>query len=196
MKQIAIFSLLVACGPPPIRVVMTAPSPEHPEVVEVASTEIDEVDRDPGHDEPHDPDEPTEPTAVPPTGSTVVATQVRRPREPEVSPNDPILETLSGRVSYYSDRLAGRSTASGEPYRLAEFTAASRDLPFGTLVRVVRLSRAGDEELGSVVVRVNDRGPFGDHSRILDLSRAAAEALDMVRAGVVPVRAEILRRGR
>lgn len=193
MKRALWFSMLVACG--------GAQMSRGP----VASTSIpapdphDEVDQDPGHDEPNDDDtggESTEPTE--PSEPRVPRTPARaaRPREPNVSPGAPVLETLEGRVSYYSDRLAGRSTASGEPYRLEEFTAASRDLPFGTLVRVVRLSRAGDEELGSVVVRVNDRGPFGDHRRILDLSRAAAEALDMVRAGVVPVRAEILRRGR
>lgn len=189
MKRIPLLVVLIACGPRPIRVVMTAPSPEH-EVTEVA--EVDEVDREAGHDEPEDPDDPS--ISAPGEEPSVVTP--RRPREPTVPPDAPVLETLSGRVSYYSDRLAGRSTASGEPYRTREFTAASRDLPFGTLVRVVRLSRAGDEELGSVVVRVNDRGPFGDHRRILDLSRAAAEALDMVSAGVVPVRAEILRRGR
>lgn len=101
----------------------------------------------------------------------------------------PALETLTGRASYYSDRLAGRSTASGEPYRTTEFTAASRDLRFGTILRVTR------EDTGAVTyARVNDRGPFGDRRRIIDLSRAAAEELDMIRAGVVPVRVEIVHR--
>jgi rare lipoprotein A len=101
----------------------------------------------------------------------------------------PALETLTGRASYYSDRLAGRSTASGEPYRTTEFTAASRDLRFGTILRVTR------EDTGTVTyARVNDRGPFGDRRRIIDLSRAAAEELDMIRAGVVPVRVEIVYR--
>jgi rare lipoprotein A len=92
-----------------------------------------------------------------------------------------------GRASYYHDSLAGNHTANGEVYQLDKLTAASRDLPFGTLVRVVRLDTGA-----SVVVRINDRGPFGDHRRILDLSRAAAEALDMLSAGVVRIRAEIL----
>lgn len=101
----------------------------------------------------------------------------------------PALETLTGRASYYSDRLAGRSTASGEPYRTTEFTAASRDLRFGTILRVTR------EDTGAVTyARVNDRGPFGDRRRIVDLSRAAAEELDMIRAGVVSVRVEIVHR--
>jgi len=62
-------------------------------------------------------------------------------------------------------------------------------LPFGTEVRVTRLDTGR-----SVVVRVNDRGPFGSAQRIIDLSRAAAEQIDMIRAGVVPVRLEVLAR--
>jgi rare lipoprotein A len=102
-----------------------------------------------------------------------------------------VTDVLEGRASYYADSLAGNSTASGEPYDPEAYTAASRDLPFGTRVRVTRLDSAG-EPMASVIVRVNDRGPHRDHSRILDLSRAAAEALDMIRAGVVDIRAEIL----
>lgn len=102
-----------------------------------------------------------------------------------------VTEVLEGRASYYADSLAGNSTASGEPYDPEAYTAASRDLPFGTRVRVTRLDSAG-EPMASVIVRINDRGPHRDHSRILDLSRAAAEALDMIRAGVVDIRAEIL----
>lgn len=104
----------------------------------------------------------------------------------EYAGRDP-LRTLSGRASYYHDSLAGNTTASGDVYDPSAHTAASRDLPFGTIVRVVRVD-TGD----STLVRVNDRGPFGDHRRILDLSRAAAEDLDMIRAGVIPIRAEIL----
>ncbi|HJL14151.1 MAG TPA: septal ring lytic transglycosylase RlpA family protein [Sandaracinaceae bacterium LLY-WYZ-13_1] len=102
---------------------------------------------------------------------------------------DASLHVQRGLASYYADSLAGNPTASGEPYDPTALTAASRELPFGTRVRVVR------EDTGAaVVVRVNDRGPFGDDRRILDLSRAAAERLDMIRAGVVGVRAEILER--
>src|SRR5690349_1171899 len=102
----------------------------------------------------------------------------------------PAIDVIEGRVSYYADSLAGRSTATGEPYDPTDLTAASRDLPFGTVVRVIRVDTGA-----SVVVRINDRGPFGRRTRILDLSRAAAEALDMIRAGVIEVRAEILERG-
>lgn len=92
-----------------------------------------------------------------------------------------------GEASYYADSLAGNATASGEPYRPEAFTAAHRELLFGTEVEVTR------SDTGSrVVVRINDRGPFGDEGRIIDLSRAAAERLDMTRAGVVPVELRIV----
>lgn len=97
------------------------------------------------------------------------------------------VDTLSGKASYYHASLAGNTTANGEVYDPALLTAASRELPFGTIVRVTRIDNGK-----SVTVRVNDRGPFGDKARILDLSRAAAEELDMLKAGVVRVRAEIL----
>lgn len=114
-----------------------------------------------------------------------------RSDSPDVdAPDDrPVLDVLEGRASFYADRFHGRSTASGEPYDMHALTAASRDLPFGTILRVTRVDTGA-----SVEVRVNDRGPFRDHRRILDLSRAAAEALDMIAAGVVEVRVEILER--
>ncbi|MCB9591628.1 MAG: septal ring lytic transglycosylase RlpA family protein [Sandaracinaceae bacterium] len=104
-------------------------------------------------------------------------------------PSGGALEERTGRASYYADSLAGNATASGEPYDPGALTAASRDLPFGTMVRVTRVDTGA-----TVTVRVNDRGPFRDSSRILDLSRAAAEQLDMIRAGVIEIRAEILSR--
>jgi len=95
---------------------------------------------------------------------------------------------FTGRASYYHDSLAGNRTASGERYDPTAFTAASRTLPFGTELRVTRVDTGA-----TVDVRVNDRGPFGRRTRILDLSRAAAERLDMIRAGVVRVRVRVLR---
>jgi rare lipoprotein A len=86
-----------------------------------------------------------------------------------------------GQASYYADSLAGNATASGEPYAPAALTAAHRKLPFGTVVDVVR------DDGRAVRVRINDRGPFVS-GRVIDLSRAAAEQLGMMRAGVVPVR--------
>jgi rare lipoprotein A len=101
----------------------------------------------------------------------------------------PALATLSGEASYYADSLAGNPTASGEPYRPHLHSAAHRKLPFGTVVRVVR------KDTGATTYAVvNDRGPFGGRGRIIDLSRAAAKDLDMIRAGVVRVRVEVLER--
>ena len=78
-------------------------------------------------------------------------------------------------------------TASGEPYDPTRFTAAHRKLPFGSVLRVVRV-----DDGRSVYVKVNDRGPFGKRSRIIDLSRSAAEALGMMRAGVTQIRLEVV----
>jgi rare lipoprotein A len=102
----------------------------------------------------------------------------------------PVL-VLVGSASYYADSLAGNTTASGEVYDPGRRTAASRDLPFGTVVRVIRRDTGR-----AVLVRINDRGPFANRRRILDLSRAAAEELDMIDAGVVKIRAEVLELGK
>lgn len=94
-----------------------------------------------------------------------------------------------GLASYYADHLAGNATASGEPYNPNARTAAHRTLPFGTRVRVTRVD-TGDK----VIVRINDRGPQ-QQERIVDLSRRAAEALNMIDAGVVSVTIEVLDEG-
>jgi rare lipoprotein A len=96
-------------------------------------------------------------------------------------------EILRGQASFYANSLSGRPTASGERYDPKKLTAANRSLPFGTRLRVTRLDNGK-----SVVVKVNDRGPFGHRSRILDLSRAAAAELDMLGAGVVQVQAQVI----
>lgn len=98
-----------------------------------------------------------------------------------------VVDRFSGDATYYADSLAGNKTASGEVYRPSAFSAAHRTLPFGTIVRVVRTDTGG-----VTYVKVNDRGPFGNAKRVIDLSRAAATELEMLRAGVVPVRVEIL----
>ena len=104
--------------------------------------------------------------------------------------NEAAVEVLSGKASYYHDSLAGNLTANGETYRRRRLTAAHLTLPFCTIVRVVRVDTGA-----TVIVRINDRGPYGNRGRILDLSRAAAEEIDMIKRGVVPIRAEILERG-
>ncbi|UCH77466.1 MAG: septal ring lytic transglycosylase RlpA family protein [Candidatus Coatesbacteria bacterium] len=86
-----------------------------------------------------------------------------------------------GAASYYGREFHGRATASGEKFDMNALTAAHKTLPFGTRVRVTNL--ANDK---SVVVRVNDRGPFVE-GRIIDLSYAAAKKIGMVEAGVVRV---------
>ena len=94
--------------------------------------------------------------------------------------------SAEGKASYYGARHHGNKTASGERYDMHDFTAAHKTLPFGTKVRV-RSVQTGKE----VVVRINDRGPYA-RGRIIDLSYKAAEQLDMLRAGVVPVRVQQL----
>jgi len=96
------------------------------------------------------------------------------------------LEAEFGRASWYGPGFAGRPTASGEPFDPDAMTAAHRWLPFGTRVLVTELSGGR-----SVLVRINDRGPFVG-GRIIDLARAAADALEMTRAGVVPVALRVL----
>lgn len=91
-----------------------------------------------------------------------------------------------GKASYYASRHHGRRTASGERLNNNALTAAHRELPFGTQVRVTNLSNER-----SVVVRITDRGPHG-RGRLIDLSQAAARQLGMLRAGVATVRVESL----
>ena len=91
-----------------------------------------------------------------------------------------------GRASYYHDFFDGRKTASGETFSSQMLTAAHRTLEFGTRVRVTNLSN-----LKSVVVTINDRGPYVS-GRIIDLSRRAASVLGFVRNGVTRVRVEPL----
>jgi rare lipoprotein A len=92
----------------------------------------------------------------------------------------------SGLASWYGDPYHGRPTASGEVYDMEQLTAAHRTLPFETRVEVTNLKNSKQVE-----VRITDRGPFID-GRIIDLSRAAARELDMLRDGVVPVRLRIV----
>jgi rare lipoprotein A len=96
-------------------------------------------------------------------------------------------EVLRGDASYYASFFSGRKTSSGERYDPHKLTAANRRLPFGTRLRVTRLDNGR-----SVVVRVNDRGPFGKRHRILDLSEAAAEQLGMIGMGHAEVEAVVL----
>jgi rare lipoprotein A len=89
-------------------------------------------------------------------------------------------------ASYYARKYNGRKTASGEIYDMRKMTAAHRTLPFGIKVRVTDLSSGR-----SVIVRINDRGPF-TKGRIIDLSLAAAQKLGIVEAGSAKVQVDLL----
>lgn len=99
------------------------------------------------------------------------------------------LETTSGYASYYADDFDGRQTANGETFNMYELTAAHKEYPFNTLIRVTNLSNNK-----TTIVRINDRGPFAEN-RIIDLSLGAAIQLGMVDDGVQEVRLEILEWG-
>lgn len=97
-------------------------------------------------------------------------------------------QVVTGNAVYYADYLAGRTTAMGEIYRPEEYTAAHKKYPKGTLLRVTRLDNGK-----SVTVRVNDRGPY-DTGVIIDLSKAAAMDIGLLRDGRAPVRLEVVGR--
>lgn len=99
---------------------------------------------------------------------------------------DTATEMDGGMASYYGDELAGNRTASGERFDPDQLTAAHRTLPFGSMVRVTNTSN-GD----SVVVRINDRGPFS-RGRVIDISHAAARQIGMHRSGTARVKLALL----
>jgi rare lipoprotein A len=92
--------------------------------------------------------------------------------------------TEIGIASYYSDKFEGRLTSNGEIFDQSKMTAAHKKLAFGTVARVTNLTNHK-----SVIVRINDRGPFIE-GRIIDLSKAAASQIDMLETGVVKVKIE------
>ncbi|WP_395055079.1 septal ring lytic transglycosylase RlpA family protein [Polaromonas sp.] len=145
---------------------------------------------------------PSSPPASPVTAPGAPATATKAPSEVNASPiappdavsvlpsvqDDPALlagesarEFEQGKASWYGPRFNGRRTASGERYNMHELTAAHKTLPFGTVVRVRSLVNGKE-----VDVRITDRGPFS-RGRVIDLSRAAAEAIGMLGLGVKDV---------
>jgi rare lipoprotein A len=139
---------------------------------------------------PEGADAPPSPAATGADGSESGSPTGTMWRSADAPPDgDPASAPATGQASYYGDSLAGNRTASGERYDPSALTAAHRELPFGTLVQVVRVDTGR-----AVVVRINDRGPFGDRRRVIDLSRAAATELDMLRAGVVDVTLRVVGR--
>jgi rare lipoprotein A (peptidoglycan hydrolase) len=113
-------------------------------------------------------------------------TTPRRPPRTSAERQALVGQIERGLATWYGAKFDGKKTASGERFDKDGMTAAHRTLPFGTRVRVTN-----DNNRLSVVVRINDRGPFG-RGRVIDLSRAAADKLDMLGAGVVPVTVEVL----
>lgn len=95
-------------------------------------------------------------------------------------------KTEIGKCGYYADSFHGRPTANGEKYNKDALTCSHKTMPFGTKIRVTRL-----DNKKSVVVRVNDRGPFVE-GYIVDVSMAAAKELDMIKAGSVRVKIEVV----
>jgi rare lipoprotein A len=94
-----------------------------------------------------------------------------------------------GTAAWYGEKFHGRKTASGERFDMHKFTAAHRTLAFNTMVKVTNLRTKT-----AVVVRINDRGPFGKKF-VIDLSRAAAHKIGIDRSGTAPVLIELARKG-
>ncbi|MBQ7752485.1 MAG: septal ring lytic transglycosylase RlpA family protein [Treponema sp.] len=92
-------------------------------------------------------------------------------------------------ASFYADKFHGRKTANGEIFNMYDYTAAHKTLPFNTILKVTNIANGK-----SVTVRVNDRGPFVQ-GREIDLSKAAAQKLDMIGDGTAQVSIEILQLG-
>jgi rare lipoprotein A len=113
------------------------------------------------------------------------ARHIPPPPAPQAAPKPGYTET--GMASWYGHPYHGRPAANGEIYDMEKLTAAHRTLPFGTWLRVVNLGNSK-----TVEVRIIDRGPFFD-GRIIDLSHAAARAIDMIGPGTARVRIEVIR---
>jgi rare lipoprotein A len=99
------------------------------------------------------------------------------------------LLSLEGVVSYYAHDFNGKMTSNGETFDMNDLTAAHRTFPFGTQVRVTNL-----ENGKSVMIRVNDRGPFVE-GRIMDLSMGAAKEIDLIKTGTTRARLDVVRWG-
>jgi len=115
------------------------------------------------------------------TDQSVAVVDSLQTQEP---PGYPPGETMV--ATYYSKRFQGRKTASGERYNRDALTCAHKTLPFQTLLKITN-----PQNSKSVIVRVNDRGPF-NRGRDIDLSYAAAKEIGMLAAGVLPVQVEVL----
>lgn len=121
-------------------------------------------------------------------GDAEPITEVAGKPTPPPVPQYQVMSMAQGMASWYGPGFHGRTSASGEKFNQHALTAAHRTLPFGTKVRVTNLNNGR-----SVIVRINDRGPYA-HRRIIDLSARAAQDIGMVSSGTAPVKLEILGR--
>lgn len=126
--------------------------------------------------------------SIAPALPEIAADEIQEAETAALEAEQAVEELGSGTASWYGKEFSGRRTASGEAFNPSEYTAAHRSLPFGSRVRVTH-NRTGK----SVVVRINDRGPFS-HGRLIDLSQAAASELGIVRAGSGEVSLALLSR--
>ena len=125
--------------------------------------------------------------SAPPVERQTPENRAAEPVEP-APPAETVVRVLTGKAIWYGEGWEGKRTASGELFDRHLWTAAHRSLPLGTRVRVMNLDNGR-----AVIVRINDRGPYGsDRRRIIDLSEAAARQLDFAGQGEIPVRLEVL----
>ena len=125
----------------------------------------------------------------PTKGKSKPITTTTKTTDTEKLSNKPVLETQEGWSSYYGAQFHGRKTANGEIFDMNKFTAAHRTLPLGTTARITHVNNKK-----SVIVRINDRGPFKS-GRILDVAHAVAIALDFEKEGTALVKIEVLEYG-
>lgn len=118
-----------------------------------------------------------------------VKPEIKLEKEKYVMDNFEEIEGTSqkGKASFYSKKFQGRETASGEKLSIYEYTAAHKSLKFGTLVKVTNLSNNK-----SVIVRINDRGPFSK-TKIIDLSPLAFKEIASLNKGIINVKIQIVK---
>ena len=126
--------------------------------------------------------------------SVIVALVIALGLQPIQVTADPVLQTQSGKASYYGKRFHGKKTASGETFNQQALVAAHPSWPFGTIVRVTNIKNGR-----SAKVRIVDRGPAKKAQRrgvIIDLSTKTAKTLAFQKEGKAPVRLEVLKWGK
>lgn len=123
---------------------------------------------------------------IEPAADVTASSLPLEPADPAPAPSSKATALGRGSASYYAAKFHGRRTANGETFNNRAMTAAHRTLPFGSMVRVTNPANGA-----SVVVRINDRGPF-TRGRVIDVSRAAAEELGLIARGHATVDLERL----